>query len=114
MMIQRDTSPSPHAFVTLTGSADERAAQLARRCGGGHETRHGWQAHCPSHDDSRPSLSITPTGDKVLLHCHSGCSVKAICAAGGIAMKDLFAEDIRARAHRAKGSGTTPKGFYPP
>ena len=31
-------------------------------------------ACCPAHDDKHPSLSITDTNDKVLVHCFSGCS----------------------------------------
>ena len=30
-------------------------------------------ACCPAHDDENPSLSITQTHDKVLVHCFAGC-----------------------------------------
>jgi len=34
-----------------------------------------WIAKCPSHKDSSPSLVITQKdGDRVLIHCHAGCS----------------------------------------
>ena len=33
-----------------------------------------WIGHCPHHDDKTPSLSITDTNDKILIHCHAGCS----------------------------------------
>ncbi len=34
-----------------------------------------YQGHCPCHDDSTPSLSITEKTDgTVLFHCHTGCS----------------------------------------
>jgi len=35
-----------------------------------------WIAKCPSHKDSSPSLVITQVkdGDRVLIHCHAGCS----------------------------------------
>lgn len=41
-----------------------------RTCGSGPE----WQAICPAHADTNPSLSIKETSDgTVLLHCHAGC-----------------------------------------
>ena len=44
-----------------------------------------WQARCPSHEDSNPSLSVA-IGDngKVLLHCHAACSYKDILKALGL------------------------------
>jgi hypothetical protein len=86
----------------LSGSADERAEAIATRCGGGRE-RHGtWQVHCPAHDDHDPSLTITAVGDKVLLHCFAGCAVVAICAAIGITLHDLFADDLPCAQSHAK------------
>jgi 5S rRNA maturation endonuclease (ribonuclease M5) len=41
----------------------------------------GWIAHCPAHDDSIPSLSISEIDGKVLLHCFAGCSQDAVIAA---------------------------------
>ena len=32
-----------------------------------------WVACCPAHNDKNPSLSITQTRDKVLVHCFAGC-----------------------------------------
>jgi len=54
--------------------------------GGGEK----WQAHCPAHDDKTPSLSITRENDKILLHCHAGCSAESIVAAMGLELKDLY------------------------
>jgi hypothetical protein len=48
-----------------------------------------WQAHCPAHDDAKPSLSITENGGRILLHCFAGCTVDAICAALDITTRDL-------------------------
>jgi putative DNA primase/helicase len=50
----------------------------------------GWQAHCPAHDDKHPSLSITQGDDKVLLHCHAGCSFDEVVAALGLDAYQLF------------------------
>jgi len=41
----------------------------------------GYKASCPAHDDKTPSLSITEKSDKVLFHCHAGCSQQAVMAA---------------------------------
>jgi putative DNA primase/helicase len=50
----------------------------------------GYLATCPAHDDDNPSLSVTARRGKVLVHCHAGCTVDAVCAAAGIEPKDLF------------------------
>jgi putative DNA primase/helicase len=34
--------------------------------------------HCPAHDDKNPSLQITVTDNKLLWHCHAGCSQEAV------------------------------------
>jgi hypothetical protein len=52
-----------------------------------------WLAHCPAHDDAKPSLSVTESDGRILLHCFAGCSVDAICAALGISVADLFMRD---------------------
>jgi hypothetical protein len=52
-----------------------------------------WTARCPAHDDRAPSLSVG-TGDdgRALVHCHAGCTAKAIVAVLGLTMADLMAE----------------------
>ena len=62
-----------------------------RRSGG------GWMALCPGHPDRSPSLSIREDNRRILLHCFAGCSVDAVCAALGIATRDLFAEPRHGR-----------------
>ena len=38
-----------------------------------------WMACCPSHSDTRPSLSIRELPDgRVLVHCWTGCDVENI------------------------------------
>ena len=46
---------------------------------------------CPSHDDKSASLSITLENDKILLYCHTGCTIDDICLSLGIEQTDLFA-----------------------
>jgi 5S rRNA maturation endonuclease (ribonuclease M5) len=67
------------------------AAELAARLDG-KRNGDGWQAKCPAHEDRTPSLSISDGREGVLLHCHAGCSIDAICSALGIAKRDLFAD----------------------
>lgn len=70
-----------------------------------------WTARCPAHDDRRPSLSIRVADDgKILLHCHAGCSIDAICQEIGIEKKDLFA----AAAGPEPSHRSTTKTFLTP
>lgn len=52
----------------------------------------GWIACCPAHGDSNPSLSISESGGKILVHCHAGCTAKAVVDAMGLKMADLFVD----------------------
>jgi len=45
---------------------------------------------CPAHDDKSPSLSITLENDRILLYCHTGCTIDDICLSLGIEQTDLF------------------------
>lgn len=50
----------------------------------------GWEAICPAHADSNPSLSIDEKDGKVLVFCRSaGCSGDAIISAVGLTWSDL-------------------------
>lgn len=50
-----------------------------------------WKASCPAHDDRVESLSVTTgTDGRVLLKCHAGCDIEAICGAVGLRKGDLF------------------------
>ncbi|MCE9589086.1 MAG: DUF3987 domain-containing protein [Planctomycetes bacterium] len=51
----------------------------------------GWACRCPAHDDRNPSLSIHMGDDgRVLLNCHAGCTLDAVCDELGIKKADLF------------------------
>jgi 5S rRNA maturation endonuclease (ribonuclease M5) len=51
----------------------------------------GWMARCPSHEDRNPSLSVTEGDDgRVLVHCHSGCTLEQVLAALGLEQRDLY------------------------
>jgi len=67
-------------------NAEAVLAQLKGvRCSGD-----GWIARCPAHDDRNPSLSICERNRKILLYCHAGCAVEAVCDAMGIKVSQLF------------------------
>ena len=42
-----------------------------------------YKALCPAHADKNPSLSISESDGKILLHCHAGCSYESIIKAVG-------------------------------
>lgn len=55
-----------------------------------------WKARCPAHEDRNPSLSVwLDDAGNVGLKCHAGCVTKAIAAALGIEVRDLFADSER-------------------
>ena len=49
-------------------------------------------AICPTHEDRKPSLSITLEADKILMRCHSGCDIRAICDSLGVKVSELFTQ----------------------
>ena len=40
-----------------------------------------YKACCPAHNDRNPSLTITDVGDKILVHCFSGCTQDEVISA---------------------------------
>jgi hypothetical protein len=50
-----------------------------------------WQAQCPTHTDTRPSLQVRRNPDGSLwLKCWAGCSKEGILAALGLEWRDLW------------------------
>jgi putative DNA primase/helicase len=80
--------------MTSTGPIGRILAALSDH---GHEPRKsgaGWNCRCPAHDDRNPSLSIHAGDDgRVLMHCHAGCTIDAVCGAIGLRASDLFERD---------------------
>ena len=71
--------------------------------------RHSYMACCPAHSDRSPSLKVTTTDDRVLLHCHAGCSAEEVLAALGLKLRDLFANRGQ---WRQRQRSTPRRDFY--
>ncbi len=52
-----------------------------------------YQACCPSHEDSKPSLNLKQDGDKILIKCQAGCSIESIVKSLNLEMTDLFIKE---------------------
>lgn len=50
----------------------------------------GYSTCCPAHDDETPSLSVSQSGDKILVHCFAGCKHEDICRSLDLQPSDLF------------------------
>lgn len=74
-------------------------AALLSRLDNVTETRRGWRAQCPAHQDRRPSLSIAVAGDRVLVHDFAGCRPEDVLAAVGLTWADLH-DDGGGHRHR--------------
>ncbi|NNE83364.1 MAG: AAA family ATPase, partial [Alphaproteobacteria bacterium] len=55
-----------------------------------NESQQDGKTCCPAHDDNKPSLSVKQEGDKVLVHCHAGCSQEDVISA--FRMKGVWPE----------------------
>ena len=71
----------------------------------------GWVACCPSHEDSRPSLSISEGDDgRALVHCFAGCPAEAVCGTLGLSLAELMPPDDWRRS-RPPLASPSPKSF---
>lgn len=77
-------------------------AELLSRLVAVKKTSKGYEARCPAHEDSDPSLSIKVEDDRLLLHCHAGCDFDNVLAALDITARDLFSSN---GDHRQNGHG---------
>lgn len=73
------------------------------------------QAQCPGHADSAPSLSVTDTETRVLIHCHAGCDRHTVLDTLGLGDRDLYDRDrvdYRYPGGRIKHRNTRTKRFH--
>ena len=76
-----------------TAQEPENLRRVLERLPDARRNGKGWQARCPAHDDTSPSLSVTAGDDgRVLLHCFGGCTFEAVAAALGLTAADLAPE----------------------
>ncbi len=66
--------PDPHSLKQEI----VQALQCARP---GCPCAKGELVHCPAHDDAKPSLSLTVRNGRLLVHCHAGCTQRAVTEA---------------------------------
>ena len=66
-------------------------------------------AVCPSHDDRKASLSVTLETEKILMRCHSGCSIQTICNGLGVKVSELFLKRSVELRHHQKSNVVVPK-----
>lgn len=59
-----------------------------------------WSARCPAHEDRSPSLSVRDTGERLLIHCFSGCSPDDILAAVGLSWRQMYPDSWTCAARR--------------
>ena len=105
---------NPNGMYT-TATADPPIVRVLDRLKGVRETRNGWDACCPAHDDVRPSLGVAAGDDgRVLLHCRSqGCTVEQITAAIGLTVSDLYEPAFRFPARAGKARDTARRTYTP-
>lgn len=53
-----------------------------------------WLARCPAHDDRNPSLAIRECQGRLLVHCHAGCTQRAVIEA--LRRRGLCPEGVQA------------------
>lgn len=71
---------------------------LSRLTGVRERYHDNWMAQCPAHNDYTPSLSIQETEEcNLLMYCHAGCGIDAICEAIGLETCHLFATNFARR-----------------
>lgn len=66
-----------------------------------------WYAKCPAHADRSPSLSIRDTGEKVLIHCFTGCDAEDVLTAVGLSWRDLYSDRWEAARHASNPAART-------
>jgi 5S rRNA maturation endonuclease (ribonuclease M5) len=58
-----------------------------------------WSGCCPAHPDREPSLSITATDKRILVHCFKDCTEEQICDALRISRDDLYLNSYAQASH---------------
>lgn len=72
-----------------------------------------YTALCPAHADRGPSLSVTQTGDKILVNCHAGCETADVLEKIGLKWADLFSNGDKSAAPDTKKKRLEATYQYP-
>jgi hypothetical protein len=81
--------------------------KVLNRLEGVDESNGSYKGLCPTHGESKPSLSVSEGDDgRVLIKCFAGCATEEVVAALGLEMKDLFETP---NGHRKKVSFNPPE-----
>lgn len=57
----------------------------------GEETRDGYLAHCPAHNDTKPSLVISRKANgTILIRCRAGCDTEDVLRKVNLTFADLY------------------------
>ena len=109
----RNTSPNRTGPRSVTrDTAGDAVGRLLDRLSGVRPTRTGrWIARCPAHEDHSPSLSIRDVGDRVLVHCFSGCPVGDVLSAVGLTLADLYTRPLLGAGPAGGHSGMQSRLF---
>lgn len=71
-----------------------------------------FMALCPSHADSKPSLSIREHEDGCSVKCHTGCETEEILGAIGLTKSDLYPKKPEATLEVSKSSTSSEHYYY--
>ncbi|MCZ2857419.1 toprim domain-containing protein [Blastococcus sp. VKM Ac-2987] len=88
----------------MTGAANSTAWERVT----GRLTKKGSGYLCPAHDDSNPSLSVTPGDGKVLVKCQAGCTFEQITTALDLSPQDFFDTPLPRQQERPQVVATYP------
>lgn len=97
--------PSGKGKGSKNGSAPEHLQHFLSLLKNVKPTANGWDACCPSHDDTHPSLGVAlGDEDRILVHCRSrDCSAEQITAALGLTVASLFAPPPNGKPNKPRG-----------
>jgi DNA primase len=87
--------------------------KVLNRLEGVVESNGSYKGLCPTHDDRKPSLSVSEGDDgRALIQCFAGCTSEAIVDVLGLRMADLFnAEGGGGRPYPSRNGATVQPSF---
>ncbi len=68
-----------------------------------------WKARCPEHDDRHPSLVITVSNNRLLIHCRAGCRTSDVLEVVGLDYPDLFLDSGKTKGTKCRIGSRQPE-----